>query len=222
MSFGIKALKRGGKDPTGNAASRVHIPTVICGYDLAAVLKLVELKSTHSPEKLRLVTPRFLTRDYLIETYQNCVSTFRKNETTLEIAQKYPHARSTYVENESLFYKDGQWHKFGGRAKSMELASGEDYFLPGRQDLEIQGLFSETDWNELDETLKAYQSVRVLELLEKKIPQDLVNKDEWWMLFHDLGEVTCEELWLSLPSRLILKASKHGQTLPSEMAAYMA
>lgn len=222
MSFGIKALKRGDKDQAANNASRIHVSTVICGYDLAAVLKLVELKRTHSPENLRLITPRFITRDYLVETYQNCVSTYRDNKTTLQIAQKYPDVRSTCVENESLFYKDGQWHKFGGRAKSMDLAPGEDYFLPSRQDFDIQGLFSETDWNELDETLKAYQNVRVLELLEKKNPQDLVNRDEWWMLFHDLGEVTCEDLWLSLPSRLVLKASKHGQTLPSEMAAYMA
>ena len=42
------------------------------------------------------------------------------------------------------------------------------------------------------------------------------------MLFRDLSEVTCQDLWLSLPSRLVMKASHHGQTLPPEMAAYFA
>lgn len=220
MSFGIKALKRAQTDHKGT--QRLHIPTVILGHDLAAVLKLVELKGELPPEKLRLITPRLITRDYLVETYQNAVSTLRDNELTLRLSQKFPRARTTRVEAESLFYKEGQWQKFQGRAKSMELAAGESYFQAPRQDLLLESLFSEADWNELDQTLNTYQNVRVLESLEKKTPQDLVNRDEWWLLFHDLGEVTCQDLWLSLPSRLVLKASHHGQSLPPEMAAYMA
>lgn len=221
MSFGIKALKRADKDHA-KSEGRQHIQTVICGFDLAAVLKLVELKATLPPEKLRLITPRLITRDYLVEAYQGAVSTLRDNELTLQIAQKFPRASTTKVEHESLFYKEGQWHRFGGRAKGMELGDGESYFLPARQNLTVSSLFSESDWNELDQILNNYQNVRVLETLEKKAPQDLVNKDEWWMLFHDLTEVTCEDLWLSLPSRMVMKASHHGQTLPPEMAKYLA
>lgn len=220
MSFGIKALKRGERDHKGH--ERQHISTVILGADLAAVLKLVELKRELSPEKLRLITPRLITRDYLIQTYQHAVSTLRDNELTLQLAEKFPQLRSTRVENESLFYKEGQWHRFAGRAKSMELAPGEDYFLAPRQDIDLKTLFTDTDWNELDHILNTYQNVRALETIEKKTPGDLVNRDEWWMLFHDLGEVTCQELWLSLPSRAVLKASRHGQTLPPEVAAYFA
>lgn len=222
MSFGIKALKRTESGKEGKGGQRHHIPTVILGQDLAAVLKLVELKRELPPEKLRLITPRLITRDWLVETYQNGISTLRDNDVTLQIQAKFPRASSTRVDAEPLFYKEGGWHRFGGRAKPMELAPGESFFQAPRQDLGLAGLFSEADWSELDHILNTYQNVRVLETLEKKDPTDLVNRDEWWMLFRDLGEVTCGELWLSLPSKQVLKASHQGSSLPVEMAHYFA
>lgn len=221
MSFGLKSFKKQ-KDESKHSEGRKHIPTVIIGHDLAAVLKLVELKNTMGPENLRLITPRFLTRQVLIETYQACISTLRDNVSTLQIAGKFPHARTVRYEQETQFSKEGQWQRFGGRAKPMELAPGEEYFQAPRQELELSSLFSESDWQQLDETLKSYQGVRILEKIEKQNPTDLANRDEWWMLFHDLGEVTCTDLWMSLPARQVMKASDQGQTLPAEAAAWLA
>jgi hypothetical protein len=221
MSFGLKSFKKQ-KDESKHSEGRKHIPTVIIGHDLAAVLKLVELKNTLSPENLCLITPRFLTRQGLVETYQAGVSTLRDNVTTLQIAGKFSQARTVRYDHETHFAKEGQWQRFGGRAKPMELAPGEAYFQSPRQDLELASLFSESDWEQLDETLKTYQQVRILEKLEKQAPTDLANRDEWWLLFHDLGEVTCSELWVSLPARQVLKASEQGQTLPTEAAAWLA
>ncbi len=220
MAFGIKALKRH-ENTDKHAERRVHVPQLILGHDLAAVLKLVELKREHGPERLRLVTPHFLTKDVLVNAHRHFSTTLRDNQHTLEVAAKFSHARTRRREEEPLFYKEGQWHRFGGRAKPMELLPGEAYFLPARQELDLESLFSPEDWESLDDTLKAYQQVRVLETLEKKAPGDLADRDEWWMLFHDLGEMTCEDLWLSLPARQVLKASSHGRTLPPEAAAYL-
>lgn len=221
MSFGLKAFKRQ-KDDSKNQAARIHIAQVILGADLAAVLKLVELKNQFGPETLRLITPRFLTKQSLIETFDAGVSTLRDNVQTLQIAGKFPGCQSLRYDHESYFAKEGQWHKFGSRAKPMNFAAGEEYFLPARQELVLSSLFSENDWNNLDEILKAYQSVRVLEKLEKKAVSDLALQDQWWMLFHDLGEVTCTDLWTSLPAKQILKASEQGSTLPTEAGAWFA
>jgi hypothetical protein len=221
MSFGLKSFKKQ-KDESKHSEGRKHISTVIIGHDLAAILKLVELKNTISPENLRLITPRFLTRQSLVETYQAGISTLRDNVTTLQIAGKFSHARSVRYDHETQFAKEGQWQRFGGRAKPMEFAAGEEYFQAPRQDIELSSLFSESEWQQLDETLKAYQSVRIVEKLEKQTPTDLANRDEWWMLFHDLTEVTCSDLWLSLPARQVMKASEQGQTLPTEAAAWFA
>ncbi|MBY0516398.1 MAG: hypothetical protein K2P81_05790 [Bacteriovoracaceae bacterium] len=221
MSFGLKSFKKQ-KDDSKSAQGRTHISQVILGGDLAAVLKLVELKKTFSPTDLRLITPRFLTKQHLIENYESSVSTLRDNALTLEIAAKFPNAKSVRFENESLFMKDGSWHKFGSRAKPMEFQTGEDYFLNPRQEIELSSLFSSSDWNELDDILNTYQNVRILEKIEKQNPTDLASQDEWWMLFRDLSEVTCTDLWLSLAARDVLKASDQGQTLPTEMAAWLA
>lgn len=220
MSFGIKALKRVDKDLHSGHA-RQHISHVILGDDLAAVLKLVELKNKIGPENLRLITPRLLSRQVLLEQHACAVSTLRNNDVTLRIMERHPHVRTVNYGEETLFAKEGQWHRFGGRAKPMELLPGETHYLPPRQDLDLASLFSSADWEGLDDILNTYQHVRVLEKLEKMVPTDLVHKNEWWMLFHDLGEVTCEELWLSLPARLVLKATSQGQTLPPEAAAYL-
>jgi len=221
MSFGLKSFKKQKNDERAEHG-RQHISQVILGHDLAAVLKLVELKNTHGPEVLRLITPRFLTRETLLETYRASISTLRDNELTLKIAEKFPHTKSVRFDHESLFAKEGQWQRFGGRAKSMELQAGEDFFQAPRQEIELSSLFSPSEWDQLDETLKAYQSVRILEKVEKQNPTDLANRDEWWLLFHDLGEVTCTDLWLSLPARTVMKASEQGQRLPSEAAAWLA
>lgn len=221
MSFGLKAFKRQ-KEDIKSSATRQHISHVILGHDLAAVLKLVELKNTHGPEALRLITPRFLTKQALIETFYAGVSTLRNNEETLAIAAKFPHCHSARFEYETMFAKEGQWHKFGSRAKPMECMPGESYFLPERQEISLASLFAKSDWDNLDEILKSYQAVRILEKLEKQVPTDLAHQDEWWMLFHDLGEVTCTELWTSLPAKQILKVTEQGQTLPAEAGAWFA
>lgn len=221
MSFGIKNFKRQ-KDDSKASAQKQHISTVIMGEDLAAVLKLVQLKQAMGPESLRLITPRFLTKQILIDHYTGQVSTLRDNQKTLEIMAKFPHAKSHRFDQEPQFAKEGQFHKFGSRAKPMEIRQNEDYFMAPRQEIELSSLFSPNDWSELDEILKTYQSVRIVEKIEKQNPTDLANRDEWWLLFKDLGEVTCTELWLSLPARTVLKASSQGQTLPTEAAAWYA
>ena len=220
MSFGIKSFKKNKQDLI--AGDKRHISHVILGQDIAAVLKLVQLKAEHGPENLRLITPRFLTREVLADQYRCSPSTLRSNPHTLQVLEKFPHARSLRFESESLFYKDGSWHKFNSRAKPMELKSFEESFQPPRQEISLESLFSPEDWDQLDETLKAYQSVRVLEKLEKQVPTDLANVDEWWMLFHDLGEVTATHLYTSLSARELLKRSGQGQTLPTEMSAWLS
>ncbi len=219
MSFGITSLRKH-KDEA-RAERRQHIPQVVLGHDLAAVLKLVALKDQLPPEQLRLITPHLITRERLRDSYERTISVWRDNAATLAAAARYPRLRPTRVDAEAQFYKEGQWHRFQGRAKPMELAAGEEFFLAPRQDVPLEGFFSEADWAQLDDVLMAYQSVRVLEKIEKTTPTDLVSPAEWTLLFHDLGEVTCAELWLSLPSRVVLQASLHGQTLPPELAAHL-
>jgi hypothetical protein len=219
MSFGITSLKKNKNDARADRAQ--HITHVVLGHDLAAVLKLVALKDQLPPEQLRLITPHLITRERLCDAYERTVSVWRDNVTTLAAAARYPRLRPTRVDAEAQFYKEGQWHRFGGRARPMELAAGEAFFLAPRQNVPLAGFFSEADWAQLDDVLMAYQSVRVLERIEKTIPTDLVSPAEWTLLFHDLGEVTCAELWLSLPSRVVLKASHHGQSLPPELAGHL-
>jgi hypothetical protein len=221
MSFGLKVLKKR-HDGLKSESACVHIPQVVIGYDVAAVLKVLELRKTLAPEQLRLVTPHLITRERLLDSYQHVVSRWRDNAVTLSASAKFPCVKSHRIDHESLFFKEGQWHKFAGRAKPMDLQPGEAFFQAPRQDVPLAGFFAPDDWENLDAILHSYQSVRVLENLTKTTPTDLVSPAEWTMLFHDLGEVTCAELWLSLPARLVLKATHQGQTLPPELAAHLA
>lgn len=221
MSFHLKSLKKRHDGPKGEHG-RQHIQHVVLGFDLAAVLKVLELRKILPPEQLRLITPHLISRQRLVDSYQNVVSVWRNNDVTLNASAKFPELKSNRVDAESLFYKEGQWHKFSGRAKPMDLQAGEAFFQAPRQDVPLQGFFTADEWENLDSILNSYQSVRVLETLEKTTPTDLVSPAEWTMMFHDLGEVTCAELWLSLPARLTLKGSSHGQTLPPELAAHLA
>ncbi len=219
MSFGLKAFKRQ-RDDAKTKAERRHISQVILGADLSAVLTLMRLKKSAGPEQLRLITPRLLSKASLAASYAAGPSLYRDPAEVLSLGHDFPHLKSLSYSAEAVFAKEGQWHRFGSRAKPMELLAGEKFFLPPRQEVELASFFDPADWEQLDDVLNAYQHVRVLEKLEKQTPTDLANRDEWWMLFHDLGEVTCSELWCSLPSRQVLKASGQGQTLPPEAGAW--
>lgn len=198
MSFGLlKHFKDRKTVGTTQVMATKHFKHVILGTDLGAILKLVEIKKSHPEDSVRLVSPRLLNRQMLIENYEFGVSQLRSETAVHEIYKKHFNAKISPQNKEALFYKDGKFHEFGSRAKPMELLPGEEFFIQKGYRVSLESLFSEEDWTNLDQIISDSLEIRILDSIEKSSPTDLVEKTEWKIDFKDFSTINCEYLYLS-------------------------
>ena len=217
MSFGLlKHFKdqKKGFSQDNQVSFTAH---VILGSDLASILKLMELRKSYPHESIKLVSPRIVNKKLLVETFQFGVSQLRSEEAVTEIYKNQFHAKFWPQQQAPQFYKDGKFHDFGGRAKPMDLLSGEDFFLTKGYRLEISSLFETEVWENLDAIIQSHLDIRILEGIEKTQSNDLVEKDEWLLTFKDFKKITCESLYSSLTPKKFLALLKNKEGLTPDV-----
>lgn len=221
MSFNLRAFKDLKKDQK-QQNPRQHFRHLILGHDLKAVLQLVELKEKFPDESIRLITPRPLNKSTLIENYENGVTTLRHENTVTEIYKRFFDFKCFKQTYEPLFYKDGKFHEFSGRAKSMELRDGEPFFKSIGYRYQISSLFKSDVWEKLDEILASSQDVKVIDVIQKTDPKDLVDKDEWMLTTKDYFELTAESLYVTLSPHKFLNLIQNKDDLSNELIDYLS
>ncbi len=217
MSFGLLKRFKETKTSAFQGKPSAYYQHLILGQDLGAILKLTELLRTHPGESVRLITTRPLTRQGLLENYEFGVSHLRSPLAVEGIYRRYFNARILPQSKEAAFYKDGKFHDFGGRAKSMDLRSGEDFFVPKGYRVDIASLFHPEDWDNLDSLLTAHTQMRIFEGIEKTVPQDFVEKKEWALAFKDFGLSTCENLYVAFSPKRFLGLVHQKDALTPEL-----
>ncbi|MBA2403304.1 MAG: hypothetical protein H0V66_00920, partial [Bdellovibrionales bacterium] len=167
MSFGLlKHFKDHKKGFQAQNAAK-FVAHVVLGSDLGSVLKLIELRKSHPSESISLITPRVVNKKLLIENYQYGVSHMRSQAAVAEIYKSHFDAKISAQKLNPQFYKDGKFHEFSGRAKSMDLLTGEHFFLEKGYRLEISSLFTTEDWENLDTIISQHIDIRIVEGIEK-------------------------------------------------------
>lgn len=217
MSFGLLKHFKDLKKNSHETVKTAHAQHIILGHDLGAVLKLVEIKKSFPGESIKLVSIRPITRNSLVETYDYNVNLIRSAEAVEGIYKSYFNAKIQPQSGDPIFYKDGKFHDFGGRAKSMEVLEGENFFTTPGFKLDVSSLFSEEDWENLDTILKEHQEIRIFESIEKTKPEDLVDKAEWTLNFKDFSRLTCENLYLSISPKKFLSLLHKKDDLTPEL-----
>jgi hypothetical protein len=217
MSFGLLKHFKDSKSGNTQTTTSKHFQHVVLGQDLGAVLKLVELRR-HSPdESVRLICSRPLTRQALVENYEFGVSHLRSALAVENIYKKFHDAKMFPQAKEASFYKDGKFHDFGGRAKSMDLLAGEEFFTHKGYKVEVASFFNPEDWENLDLILKEHSEIRIFESIEKTTPEDLVDKKEWLLTFKDFAKTTCEFLYVSMSPKKFLGFVHNKESLTPEL-----
>jgi hypothetical protein len=217
MSFGLLKHFKDSKSGASKNTSVNHFQHVILGQDLGAVLKLLDIRRNSPDQSVRLIASRPLNRQLLIENYQYGVSQLRSALAVENIYRKYHEAKIFPQTKEAAFYKDGKFHDFGGRAKSMELQSGEDFFSHKAYRLELASLFTPAEWDGLDTILNEYCELRIFEAIDKTIPEDLVDKKEWLLTFKDYHKTSCENLYVSLSPKRFLGFLHNKESLTKDL-----
>ncbi len=217
MSFGlIKRFKDLKKNPEGGV-KKTFAKHVIIGHDLGAIIKLIELRKENSAEQVRLISNKPLSQKSIYEDYQNTVSLIRSSAGVEAIYKKLFNAKILPQSNDPVFYKDGKFHDFNGRAKPMELLGNEMFFTTKGYEYFIESFFDSADWEKLDELLKTSQDMKIFESIEKSDPQDLVEKEEWSLTFKDFTELGAENLYISVAPHKFLKLITNKNDLDSSL-----
>lgn len=217
MSFGLLKHFKDTKGGNAQKSTSSHFQHVILGQDLGAVLKLIEVKENAPEEKVRLITSRPLNRQALLENYEYGVSQLRSPVSVENIYKKYHGAKILPQAKDASFYKDGKFHEFSGRAKSMDLLAGEEFFSHKGYKLELSSLFKPEIWENLDTILNEHSEIRIFESIEKTIPLDLVDKKEWMLTFKDFARTTCENLYISMSPKKFLNYLHNKDSLTPEL-----
>ena len=217
MSFGLLKHFKSKTSSVHQTVQKRHIKHVVVGQDLGAILQLLAIKRNFPDDSVKLISSRILTKKALIEQYEEGVSLLRSSEAVTEIYRKYHEAKLSPQTKDALFYKDGKFHEFSGRAKSMELLPGENFFLSRGYRLETAGFFTADEWENLDQILNESLELRIFESIEKTIPTDLVNVAEWELTFKDFTIVTAQNLYVSLSPRKFLNYLSHKEKLTPEL-----
>jgi hypothetical protein len=215
MSFGL--LKQFKNLKKGVSVTAKHCQHVILGHDLGSVLKLLELKRELPDEQVKLISLRPINRQALVENYQYGPTLLRSPSAVEGIYKRYFNARILPRPNTATFYKEGKFHEFSGRAKSMNLQPGEDFFIAPGFKLEISSLFSPEEWENLDNILKEHQEIRIFESIEKTTASDLVDKAEWLLAFKDFSRISCENLYLEISPKKFLNLLANKDDLTPEL-----
>ncbi len=217
MSFGIlKHIKHHKSEMASNVLPK-HYEHVILGEDLGAVLKLVELRKAQPGASVRLISNRLLSKVTLVQQYEYGVSQIRSTAAVEAIYRKFHNAKISPQARDAAFYKEGKFHDFTGRARSMELQEGEHFFLSKGYTLKLASLFSEEDWENLDEILAAHSEIKIFDAIEKTTPAELVEKKEWHLSFKDFSQLTCECLYISTSPKKFLSYLTHKERLTPEL-----
>lgn len=217
MSFGLLKHFKDARRANHEVTLSRHAKHVIVGHDLGAVLKLVELRKSFPDETVKIVTDRPLSRQILLENYQYGVSTLRSPEAVEGIYRKHFNASILPEAKDPVFYKDGKFHEFGSRAKPMNVLSGEEFFTKKGYRATIASFFDTSSWENLDTLINEALDLRIFECIEKSVPQDLVEKQEWTLTFKDFTKLTCENLYVSLSPKKFLNYLAHKESLTAEL-----
>lgn len=216
MGFGLLKHFKDKKSDSAQTIKTKHYRHVVIGQDLGAVLKLVELRKNAPEESVRLISSRPLNRQLLLENYEYGVTSLRSSIAVENIYRKHHDAKMFPQGAEALFYKDGKFHEFGGRAKSMELLPGEEFFSQKGYRIELASFFSPEDWENLDQILNDHSEIRIFDSIEKTTPEDLVDKKEWELLFRDFARISCEYLYVSMSPKKFLNLFSNKDSLSAE------
>lgn len=217
MSFGlIKRFKEMKKTPE-SGVKKTFAQHVIIGHDLGAILKLVELRKEHSAENVRLISNKPLSQKTILEDYHNSVSMIRSQGAVEAIYKKFFNAKILPQSSGPVFYKDGKFHEFSGRAKPMELLKNEFFFSTKGYEYSVESFFEAADWENLDELLKTSQDMKIFESIVKSEPLDLVEKEEWLITFKDFSELAAEKLYISVAPHKFLNIISNKNDLDSSL-----
>ena len=209
--FGIRAFKKL-KEEQSVEEKRQYFCNIVYGGNAFAVLTYLKLRSQYGESTVKLLSPNYIDKQSVVNEWKCSLNTLRSETIAHKLIEKKPQLEITPIEAKVQFYKDSKFHDFGGRTKPYEIKEGEEYFTSSAFNLKKEALFSDEQWNELDELLRVGQLNKFLNKIELTQPQDLVEKTNYILHTGENESLHCENLyWCEGPKEFYLKVENKNK-----------
>lgn len=219
MSFGIRGLKKKQSNEIIEN-QKLYFKHVIIGTDFISILQLLRLRQIHDHSQIKLILEKKLSKQSIIDDWKCTIKDIREERVVNSVVEKIPQFEFIPSDTPTVFYKDTKFHKFGDRAKPMELQEGEDRFLEPFYRYNLKSLISEDDWNQLDEIIEFHTDQRIVESIEATTPEDLVTTVHFRIHMSDNDVFECENLYWNRSPRDLFRLTSNQLGLSDAFKAY--
>ncbi len=211
MSFGLRQLKK----TTESESQKIFHRHLVVGQDYFAVQTYFKLVQKYGksevgflgllPERLQDLLPHGPTR-------------FRGKQSFESLTELYPESNLELIDLPALFYKDGQYKEFGGRAKSEKLMLGEEFYLEPRiKGHEVLMLLPS---QETYEALRNESHQTQLKSLSSCEPTELIENSHWAFLGLNGNSYQCEHAYYAGSPAQLFELREDKKNLSSEMVQF--
>ncbi len=158
----------------------IKVPYLVVGKDIFSLSVYNELKQTHGPENVRLLSQDALLKSDLLPKGPSSI----RGETNQRMFKElFPEVTITKCGESSLFYKDMTWKSFGGRSKPEVLKYDEGFYTGDRLDPVFDEVFKNVSMTEeyIEKANKeAYQvNVKAISKNEEGFVVECINGTEF-------------------------------------------
>lgn len=199
MSFDLLGLK---KSEQQSETTSQFAQNVVVGEDFFSLLAYLELKKK-APNSTILICSKEVSERDLFPSYPS----FLRGKEDIEFVKSLFPELSNVEGLESkppMFFKDGDWKEFGGRAKPEKLLEMEDFFLGETLFFDLSSLFPTLQDPLVINEVNEFRETKEIQSIEITKPSDLVEKDYFHIHLSDGAALKCENLiWGRAPKSFI-------------------
>lgn len=217
--FGIRAFKKR-TTLESKELKKIYFKHIVMGENIWAALTYLKLVKKHGASEVKLISPNVYDKHTIINELRCSPSKLRDEYSATLLRDLNIKLEVMPRTNESIFYKDSKFHDFDGRAKPLAMLDGEEYFSKKGFDFKLEAMFSDEEWNDLDETLANGQENKFVSKITRSTPSDLVEKSNFILTTGEVEEYHCEKLYYTHSPRQFYKLVSNKDALNDELAAY--
>jgi hypothetical protein len=218
--FGLRALKKV-IDEEGTLKKSSFVKYIVYGENTFGILTFLKLHKKY-PGEVKLITRNPFFKEDLLNEWNCTLSSIRSEEVANAFMTLNPRFEVFKTSEEVLFYKDTKFHKFGGRAKPHELKEGELFFTESSYHVQLQAMFEEGEFENLDEILKEHQLHKIVSDIEISEPTDLVEKINFKIQTGEFESFGCEKLFFCESPKKFLNFVSNKKELNDDVYSFAA
>ena len=209
--FGLRAFKKLKDDHTVEE-KRQNFEHIVYGENFLAALTYLKLKEKYGADKVKLICENNLDKNAILGEWKCTLNTIRDEHIAKSLMEKTSRLEIMSDSHRVEFYKDSKFHQFGGRTKPFEIKEGEGFFQDTFFNVKPEGLFSDEQWEKLDELLKDAQLNKFLDRIELSEPTDMLEKVNYTLHTGEYEKIECENLyWCESPKNFYRKVENKNK-----------